>query len=115
MATYFHIPPEGGWEEHSCYVVEVSKQQGNPIFSGILHVGFLDSNDQPFNHTCVHTISNTVGYMKDFQYIKVIRKIDMSIPNQGKQIKELNIFELKQHMKEVNIGIKFTPVYSTSN
>lgn len=53
--------------------------------------------------------------MKDFQYIKAIRKIDMSIPNRDKQIKELNIFELKQHMKEVNNGIKFTPVYSTSN
>ena len=35
--------------------------------------------------------------MSDF---KLTSKIDMSIPNKGKQIKELNIFELKDHMKE---------------
>ena len=39
----------------------------------------------------------------------------MSIPNLGKQIRELNIFELKEHMKEVNNGIEFEPIYSTSN
>ena len=38
--------------------------------------------------------------LKDFKYIKAICKIDMTIPNKGKQIKELNIFELKDHMKE---------------
>lgn len=114
MATYFHIPPEDGWEDHSCYVVELSSQQGNPIFSGLLYVGFLDSKKQPFNYVYVHTNSR-VYQMTDFQYIKVIRKIDESIPNRGKQIRELNIFELKQHMKEVNNGIKFTPVYSISN
>lgn len=114
MATYFHIPPEDGWEEHSCYVVELSKEQGNPILSGILYVGFLTSNKQPFNYTYLHTNSR-VYQMKDFQYIKVIRKIDASIPNRGKQIRELNIFELKQHMKEVKNGKEFTSVYSISN
>ena len=45
----------------------------------------MDQKLRPLNH---------------FQYMKVIRKIDMTIPNKGKQIKDLNIFELKDHMKE---------------
>lgn len=31
--------------------------------------------------------------------------------NRGKQIRELNLFELKQHMKEVNDEIGFKPIY----
>lgn len=115
MATYFHIPPEGGWEEHTCYVVEFSKQQGTPISVAIVEVGFLGKEKSPaLSEKLIIKGWFTdilIGPIKDFQYIKVIRKIDMSIPNRGKQIRELNIFELKQHMKEVNNEIEFTPIY----
>lgn len=110
MATYFHIPPEGGWEEFSYYVVELSKQKSNPVFSGLLRVGLLDSNNHPSNNAVVY-INADVIKMEDFQYVKAIRKIDMSTPNKGKLINKLNIFELKQHMKEVQNGIEFPPVY----
>lgn len=113
MAIYFHIPPEGGWEEHTSYVVEVSEQQGNPVFGAILEVGFLNKGDLLFWQPLA--IKGSIYSISDFQYIKAIRKIDMSIPNRGKQINELNLFELKQHMKEVNNEIEFAPFYSTSN
>ena len=81
MTEYFHIPPEDGWEENTYYVCEVSKDRE---FSGV----FNPLMDQKFSP------------LKNFKYIKAIHKIDMTIPNKDKQIKELNIFELKDHMKE---------------
>ena len=102
MTTYFHIPPEGGWEENTYYVCEVSIGYGNPIFSAIIYSGYLSITDEPGT---LSGVISPLGYkeytpLKDYKYIKVIHKIDMTIPNKGKQIKELNIFELKDHMKE---------------
>ena len=36
------VPPEGGWQEHTCYIVEVAWRSGNPIHRVILSVGFLN-------------------------------------------------------------------------
>lgn len=108
MATYFHIPPEEGWESDTYYVVEVSREQGNPVFEAILNVSVVHKGP-PINASLFATTS--ICNIAEFQYIKAIRKIDMSIPNRAKQIRELNLFELKQHMKEVNLGIEFTPIY----
>ena len=102
MAEYIHIPPEGGWEEKTYYVCEVSIEYGNPILSVIMYSGFLNTTLEPGT---LSGVINPLGYneytpLKDYKYIKAIHKIDMTIPNKGKQIKELNIFELKDHMKE---------------
>ncbi len=102
MAEYFHIPPEGGWEENTYYVCEVSIEYGNPILSVIMYSGFLNTTLEPGEYSGVFSPlrAQTFRPLKNFKYIKAIRKIDMTIPNKGKQIKELNIFELKDHMKE---------------
>ena len=102
MAEYFHIPPEGGWEENTFYVCEVSRAYENSIFEAVIYSGFLNRTQEPGNLSGVLSPSGYNEYipLKDFKYIKAIRKIDMTIPNKGKQIKELNIFELKDHMKE---------------
>ena len=107
MAEYFHIPPEGGWEKDTYYVCEVSKYHGNTIFNNlifeaILYSGYLTKELEPGSCSKVFSpfIQNEVVPLKEFIYIKAIHKIDMTIPNKGKQIKELNIFELKDHMKE---------------
>ena len=103
MAEYFHIPPEGGWEENTYYVCEVSREYGNPIFSAIIYSGFLNKvlEPNPFAKLFFNPLINQkFEPLNHFKYMKVIRKIDMTIPNNGKQIKELNIFELKDHMKE---------------
>ena len=102
MAEYFHIPPEGGWEKDTYYVCEVSSDYGDPIFEAIIYSGLLNRTQEPGS---LSGLFNPLGYneytpLKNYKYIKAIRKIDMSIPNKGKQIKELNIFELKDHMKE---------------
>ena len=102
MAEYFHIPPEDGWEENTYYVCEVSTGYGNPILSAIMYSGFLNTALELGVYSGVFSplMDQAFRPLKDFKYIKAIRKIDMTIPNKGKQIKELNIFELKDHMKE---------------
>lgn len=103
MAEYFHIPPEGGWTENTYYVCEISREYGNPIFEAIMYSGLL--NDALlelgiYSGVFIPLMDKSFRPLKDFKYIKAIRKIDMTIPNKDKQIKELNIFELKDHMKE---------------
>ena len=102
MAEYFHIPPEGGWEENTYYVCEVSTGYENPILNAIMYSGFLirSLEYREFSEVFNPLMDQAFRPLKDFKYIKAIRKIDMTIPNKGKQIKELNIFELKDHMKE---------------
>lgn len=102
MAEYFHIPPEGGWEENTYYVCEVSREYGNPIFLGILYTGLLSKDGRPQGYSGIFnpTMEPEFLPLHHFQYIKAVNKINVSIPNKGKQIKELNIFELKDHMKE---------------
>ena len=102
MAEYFHIPPKGGWEENTYYVCEVSREYGNSILSAIMYSGHLSITQEPGT---LSGVINPLRYkeytpLKDYKYIKAIHKIDMTIPNKGKQIKELNIFELKDNMKE---------------
>lgn len=36
------IPPEGGWTNHTAYLVDVAWRANNPIHRAILHVGFMD-------------------------------------------------------------------------
>ena len=102
MAEYFHIPPEGGWEENTYYICEVSTGYGNPILNTIIYSGFLNNALELgiYSRVFIPLMDQSFRPLKDFKYIKAIRKIDMTIPNKGKQIKEINIFELKDHMKE---------------
>lgn len=105
MKEHYHIPPKGGWEPQSHYVVEVSVRHGNPIFPAILYTGFLNGpNNTPGGYSGVYiNTSEAHPDIKYFMYIKAIRKIDMEIPNQDKQIKELsNVFELAHHKRVKN-------------
>ena len=102
--TYYHIPPEGGWEAQSYYVVGVSGHKGNPIFKAILYTGFLETGtDYPLGYSGVFnpTMDPEFISVKEFEFIKAIRKIDMSIPNGGKDITKLNGFEMKIHERIV--------------
>ena len=91
MATYFHIPPEGGWEERSYYVVEVSGGKGNPIFLGILYTGFLSKDGRPQGYSGIFnpTMEPEFLPLHHFQYIKAVNKINVSIPNKGKDTTEI--------------------------
>ena len=96
--TYYHIPPEWEWEPQSYYVVEVSESKGNPVFKGILYTGFLDAKTKtPLGYSGIFNPIMEPEFMdlKHFEYTKAIRKIDMSIPNNGKDITELNVVEMK--------------------
>ena len=99
---YYHIPPEGGWEERAYYTVEVSGGKGNPIFLGILYTGFLSKEGTPQGYSGIFnpTMEPEFLPLHHFQYIKAISKIDVSIPNKGKDITEINVFEMKIHEKD---------------
>lgn len=85
---YDYIPPKGGWEPHSYYVVELSVGKYNPIFSGILYTGFLDDSGELKRHSVVF-MDSKIELLPYFKYLKAIRKIDMSVPNKGKLISEV--------------------------
>ena len=101
MTEYFHIPPEGGWEKDTYYVCEVSMDYESPVYAAIIYSGYLSITQEPgILSGVISPLYKEYTPLKDYKYIKAIRKIDMTIPNKDKQIKELNIFELKDHMKE---------------
>lgn len=43
--------PEGGWKEHTMYLVEVAWNANNPIHHAVLHIGFLHGTK--FGHSCM--------------------------------------------------------------
>lgn len=100
---YYHIPPLEGWEENSYYVVEVSRGKGNPIFLGILYTGFLSKTGEPQGYSGIFnpTTETKFSRLSYFQYIKAIRKIDVSIPNECKDITQVNTFEMKIHERTI--------------
>lgn len=95
---YYHIPPPGGWKQNTKYVVEIAMHQHNTVFQAILEIGFL------FKKNCILTSNYTYLWysdqklnIKDVLYIKAVREIDTSIPNEGKFFDRLNVFELAKH------------------
>ena len=99
MDTYFHIPPKRGWEENSYYVVEVSVGKGNPIFLGILYTGFLSKDGIPQGYSGVFnpTMEPEFLPLSHFQYIKSVNKINVSIPNEGKDIAKIKGVDYKKN------------------
>lgn len=86
--VYDYIPPVGGWEPHSYYVVELSVGKDNPIFSGVLYTGFLDDSGELKRHSVIF-VDSKIELLPYFKYLKAIRKIDTDVPNKGKLISEV--------------------------
>lgn len=81
--TYYHIPPEEGWKEHSYYVVKISMYKNNPTHSAILYTGFLDLiTGIPLGNSGIFSplMKSELIPITHFEYIKAIRKIDMTVP-----------------------------------
>jgi len=87
MKKQILIPPKNGWKQ-GYYVVEVAKHDNNPIHSCIMSVGFVQ-DEKPsgiFNYIFNLSHEPESCSIKEYRYIKAIRKIDMSILNQSKTI-----------------------------
>lgn len=94
--TYF-IPPPEGLEEHSLYAAEACVSPNNPIFKVTLKIGFLNSENFPTSYCYVYH-QDDCHSITDFYYLKVVRKLDNSIPNEMRLVEKLpNIFELAQY------------------
>jgi len=97
MALTYFIPPPEGLEEHSLYAAEACINPHNPIFKVTLKIGFLNSENFPTSYCYVYH-QDDCHNIKDFYYLKVVRKLDNSIPNEMKLVGDLpNIFELAQY------------------
>lgn len=74
------IPPDGGWEEGSYYVVDVAIRHDNMIHKSILFVHCTSNDNQDIAQGAVYNGSYYDPYMVqncNIHYIKSIRKINM--------------------------------------
>jgi len=47
------IPPDGGWQAHTTYLVAVSYSRSNPIHRALFHVGFINDDGSPAGYSQV--------------------------------------------------------------
>lgn len=70
------IPPDGGWEERSWYLVEVSYFKGNPIHQSLFFTGFLQEG-QPGGYNSVVPIHGTADHqhtqINDVRYLNALK------------------------------------------
>lgn len=65
------IPPEGGWQNQTYYVVDIAWRDSNPVHRAILYVGFVPSTPPKVPHfpqlaggyTCI--MQDMATYMVD--------------------------------------------------
>ena len=70
------VTPEGGWKEHTYYVVQVSYSSTNPVHTAILGVGFLQENGYPGSDSEIW--NNSYEGVKAFRsawYVEVVKVI----------------------------------------
>jgi hypothetical protein len=83
----FIFPPKGGFEPQTYYVVEIAMNMNNPIFQDIFYTGFLNGRRGiPGGYNKLFTSEATYDNVK---YMKVIRKIDNSVENKDKMIRDV--------------------------
>ena len=97
MALTYFIPPPEGLEEHSLYAAEACMNLHNPIFKVMLRTGFLNAKNFLTSY-CYVDHQDYCHSIHAFYYLKAVRKLDDSIPNEMKLVKDLpNIFKLAQY------------------
>lgn len=62
------IPPYGGWQKETYYIVDVSYFSTNPIHRALFYTGFLDGKD---NHPGGYNFIINHAYDKQFSYKEV--------------------------------------------
>lgn len=89
------IPPEGGWQSSSLYLVEVAHNPNNPIHVSTFYSGFLDSKGNPAGYNEVHTPGmhesceiSDIYYLKVLKLIATGKELEIS-PNTHKMVNEL--------------------------
>lgn len=89
------IPPEGGWQKSSLYLVEVAYNPNNPIHVSTFYTGFLDAKGNPNGYNEVHTPGmhesckiSDIYYLKALKLIATEKELETS-PNTHKIVNEL--------------------------
>lgn len=70
------IPPEEGWKENTCYLVDVSYSQDNPVHRAIFIVGFIDKPNIPGGYSKIwsNTYEVPIPY-GGVHYLEVIKEL----------------------------------------
>lgn len=77
MAKQTIIPPEGGWKEHTLYLVECSYFAQNPVHRALFHCVFV-KNGRPGNYNGVTQFGcgdNSFVTINNIYYMRVIRAL----------------------------------------
>lgn len=69
------LPPPGGWEEESYYVVAVSVNSNNPVFTAIFYTGYLNENGTPGNYNGLTSTPNELIPLRKCHYLRVLKKL----------------------------------------
>ena len=94
----YFIPPSEGLKPYTYYVVEVAFNISNPIHKAILAVQDIGNNIPIVGYLFNSSYDPEACSYNKAYYIRVLRKIDVSTPNNGKFIHDIqNIFELEHH------------------
>ncbi len=67
-------PPEGGWKERTYYQVWLAVKDCNPVWEGVLAVGFLHSNGTPGAYSKVCSISTSGDISMGHIYAMEVKK-----------------------------------------
>lgn len=81
------IPPEGGWESHTWYIVDVQYCATNPVHRSLFYSGFCDpknpggsSDGKPGNYNGLVPLNgpdrdDAPAYWWNVVYLRVVRKL----------------------------------------
>ena len=77
--TKMEIPPKGGWELDSYYIVAVAFTVHNPIHNRIMYTGLIkDGETDFFILPCIFNPPFPPNNISDWYYVKGINKIDLN-------------------------------------
>lgn len=70
------FPPEGGWQEQTWYLCEVSYRYGNPVHKCLFYTGFLNKEGRPNGYNSIIQINGgrDSGFLEisDARYLKAL-------------------------------------------
>lgn len=70
------IPPPGGWNPNTYYIVDVAFNSSNPIHRAIFYTGFLSKGGHPQGYNSFVTSDN--AEISDAYYVKALAELNIN-------------------------------------
>lgn len=95
------IPPEGGWEDHTWYIVDVKYASNNPVHRALFFTGFVDKKtNQPGAYSGVipiEYVTDEKTELSGMKYVRFFKKL-LNVNTLEMYPKE----DMKQLLKEIS-------------